>query len=542
MSNNRKAFNFRNGVQVDNDNFVVNANGLVGIGTTNPEDYLLNVYGDTRVTGLVTTNNLYAGVGTVGLLTATNANITGVLTVSNLKVGNTSTVSNLIGYAYTTWINTGGVGLHTLSSVGIGTTEKSGLILDVLGNVNVTGVLTATNFSGIVTATDLAGTIDNARLPASISVNDVTATTFTGALTGNADTASNLTGNPNITVTSIGTTDVNASGIVTAITELNVGTGGTVLTALQSGNVGIGTEIPTSELQIRKPSDSLLEVVSDSGQARISIGQVTGVGNSTGLLRFGNVDKTLDLVNNDTGNLNFILHGGSAGVDTGRFDWLYGQNIVSPLMSLTYEGDFGIGETNPTNTLHVVGTSTVTSTAYFGGDVRAKKIYFTELVDGVVKTNANINSGISTFNKVYLTGGDNVLSINSDAPTGTNKFYIANSTDAYLGNQASMGSPVTADANYFASNLGADAAQLKVYGNSYVGSDLYVRGTLYATNQLASGLTGSPSITVTNVNASGIVTATNGFTSGIGSAVVISVVGNTLTFTVGTATTSLTLS
>jgi hypothetical protein len=55
-------------------------------------------------------------------------------------------------------------------------------------------------------------------------------------------------------------------------------------------------------------------------------------------------------------------------------------------------------------------------------------------------------------------------------------------------------------------------------------------------------LTGSPSITVTNVNASGIVTATNGFTSGIGSAVVISVVGNTLTFTVGTATTSLTLS
>jgi hypothetical protein len=542
MSNNRKAFNFRNGVQVDNDNFVVNANGLVGIGTTNPEDYLLNVYGDTRVTGLVTTNNLYAGVGTVGLLTATNANITGVLTVSNLKVGNTSTVSNLIGYAYTTWINTGGVGLHTLSSVGIGTTEKSGLILDVLGNVNVTGVLTATNFSGIVTATDLAGTIDNARLPASISVNDVTATTFTGALTGNADTASNLTGNPNITVTSIGTTDVNASGIVTAITELNVGTGGTVLTALQSGNVGIGTEIPTSELQIRKPSDSLLEVVSDSGQARISIGQVTGVGNSTGLLRFGNVDKTLDLVNNDTGNLNFILHGGSAGVDTGRFDWLYGQNIVSPLMSLTYEGDFGIGETNPTNTLHVVGTSTVTSTAYFGGDVRAKKIYFTELVDGVVKTNANINSGISTFNKVYLTGGDNVLSINSDAPTGTNKFYIANSTDAYLGNQASMGSPVTADANYFASNLGADAAQLKVYGNSYVGSDLYVRGNLYATSQLASGLTGSPSITVTNVNASGIVTATNGFTSGIGSAVVISVVGNTLTFTVGTATTSLTLS
>ena len=32
MANYRKSFNFRNGVQVDDDNLVVNANGLVGIG------------------------------------------------------------------------------------------------------------------------------------------------------------------------------------------------------------------------------------------------------------------------------------------------------------------------------------------------------------------------------------------------------------------------------------------------------------------------------------------------------------------------------
>ena len=31
MANYNKSFNFRNGVQVDNNNFVVNANGLVGI-------------------------------------------------------------------------------------------------------------------------------------------------------------------------------------------------------------------------------------------------------------------------------------------------------------------------------------------------------------------------------------------------------------------------------------------------------------------------------------------------------------------------------
>ena len=547
MANIRKSFNFRTGLQVDNDNFVVNANGLVGIGTSIPQNYLLNVHGDTRVTGLVTTGELYAGIGTVGVLSATSADVSGILTVGQLKVGSSEIFDNLIGYARTTFItDNAGVGLHTTSKLGINTTTSPGssdVEFKVHGNADVTGILTASTLSGTLPVTDLSGTLTNAQLPTDINkpTGIITASSFVGSLTGTATTASSLTGSPSITVTDVSASNV-SSGVVTATTELNVGSGGTALSALSTGRLGIGTALPTSEIQVRKASGSLVEVVSDSGQARISVGQSVGAGNSSAVLRFGNVDKTLDLVNNDTGNLNFILHGGSAGVDTGRFDWLYGQNIVSPLMSLTYEGDFGIGETNPTNTLHVVGTSTVTSTAYFGGDVRAKKIYFTELVDGVVKTNANINSGISTFNKVYLTGGDNVLSINSDAPTGTNKFYIANSTDAYLGNQASMGSPVTADATYFASNLGADAAQLKVYGNSYVGSDLYVRGNLYATSQLASGLTGSPSITVTNVNASGIVTATNGFTSGIGSAVVISVVGNTLTFTVGTATTSLTLS
>ena len=38
MANIRKQFNFRNGVQVDNDNLVVSPTGLVGIGTTVPTE------------------------------------------------------------------------------------------------------------------------------------------------------------------------------------------------------------------------------------------------------------------------------------------------------------------------------------------------------------------------------------------------------------------------------------------------------------------------------------------------------------------------
>ena len=53
MPNYKKSFNFRNGVQVDDDNFIVNPNGLVGIGTSVPREFL-DVRGTTKVVGVAT--------------------------------------------------------------------------------------------------------------------------------------------------------------------------------------------------------------------------------------------------------------------------------------------------------------------------------------------------------------------------------------------------------------------------------------------------------------------------------------------------------
>jgi len=408
MANIRKSFNFRTGLQVDNDNFVVNANGLVGIGTSIPQGYLLNVHGDTRVTGLVTTGELYAGTGTVGVLSATSADVSGILTVGQLKVGSSEIVDNLIGYARTTFItDNAGVGFHTTAKLGINTTTSPGasdVEFKVHGDANVTGILTASTLSGTLPVTDLSGTLTNDQLPTDINkpTGIITASSFVGGLTGTATTASSLTGNPNITVTSVGTTDVNASGIVTATTELNVGTGGTALTALSTGRLGVGTALPTSEIQVRKASDSLVEVVSDSGEARISIGNSVGVGNSSGVLRFGNNQRTLDFINRDTGNINMVLHGGGSGIDTGRFDWIYGQNN-DELMSLTYGGSLGIGITNPSHTLHVVGTSTVTGNAFVGGNLSVDgNISGTITLPSLITSNIDVSSGISTFNIIKV--------------------------------------------------------------------------------------------------------------------------------------------
>jgi len=64
MPSYNKSFNFRNGVQVDDDNFIVNPNGLVGIGTSIPTEFL-DVYGTAKITGLLTARNLaVTGVST----------------------------------------------------------------------------------------------------------------------------------------------------------------------------------------------------------------------------------------------------------------------------------------------------------------------------------------------------------------------------------------------------------------------------------------------------------------------------------------------
>ena len=78
MANIRKSFSFRNGVQVDEDNFIVNANGLVGIGTSIPSQNL-DVRGTAKVVGLVTASDLF---------------IAGVSTISEIRVGSAITIGN----------------------------------------------------------------------------------------------------------------------------------------------------------------------------------------------------------------------------------------------------------------------------------------------------------------------------------------------------------------------------------------------------------------------------------------------------------------
>lgn len=483
MANYRKAFNLRNGVQVDDDNFIVNANGLVGIGTSVPTE-ILDVRGTTKVVGLITTNTLYAGIATVGFLTATQGlSVSGVVTATTFS-GSASGLTGIYAIAVDGWIvNSTSSSISTSFKVGIGTTSPqfslqvgqnpnsgNGISFEeATGNNNSTGIVTASSFSGSLNASNLTGTIDNARLPSNINVSGVTTSTggFVGNLTGTASNASNITSTANITVNSINS-GFSTSGISTVYTTLHV-----------PGNIGVGTLNPNAQIHVRKSGISSIQLTSDgSNSSTITFGRNVSIASSNAQLRFGNTNGTypfsteqsLDVINYDTGNLNFYLNPGGSG--TGSYNWF--KSSLSKIMTLTSSGNLGIGSDSPTSTLSVSGS------AY---------------ISGVTTTGALTVNGALTPSSLSVSG--------TSVLTGT--VGVATASPLYT---------------------------LQVGNNP--------------TTSNGVGISSSGSIVVSGnmTIASGIVTAPNGFTSGIGitNPVKITVFGNTLTFTVaGVGATSLTL-
>ena len=468
MSNIRKTFNFRDGVQVDDDDLVVRG-GLVGIGSTVPTQ-TLDVNGNIRAVGVVTSSNSFVtGVSTTTELRVGN-NISasassGVITATAFY-GNGATLSNLptsqwvdidVGLGFTSIYAAGNVGVGTTdprSTFQVGANPNAGgrgVGFNSTGDIRASGVVTAYAFAGF--GTDITNlnadnitngtilntflpTIDNAKLPANISVSGIITATggFVGSVTGNvtgnltgvAQSASSLSGTPNINVGIITATRIvtdtieviqSPVGVTTIANTLNVGTGGTGFTATNAGLIGVGTANPTSEIQVRKNGNTTVEVLSNTGEARISIGQSVGLGNSSTVLRFGNALGTFDVLNRSTGSFNQYIHAGGAGVGTGNFNWIYGQTNAE-LMTLTYGGRLGLGKTNPDNTLHVVGTSTVTGTAYFGGGAEvlgtltigsgATKAVLGGAGGVLANVNLNNSSGITTLSQLNVTGVSSV--------------------------------------------------------------------------------------------------------------------------------------
>ena len=506
MANFRKSFNFRNGVQVDEDNFIVNSAGLVGIGTSVPTEFL-DVRGSLKVVGLATVQDAFIGVATVqnNLEVGITSFSSGIITAKTGIVTYYGDARYLQGMPTSQWVDIdvglGYTSIYAAGNVGVGTVDPrftfqvggnnnvlsftNGVGINSSGDVIVAGIATITKMYGWgIGVTGLnagdaiaTGTLHNDRLPSNISISgiltsgslltgaitasgDVTTGAITasgslsasgnlsvtgiatvssdltvlGSITGTASTARSITGSPDLVVGVVtatkliaNTIEVPSTGITTVSKLLHVGTGGTAFAALESGRLGVGTALPTRSLQIVENTDAAIELISESGECKIIFGQQVlpsvGAGDSSAVLRFGNADKTFDIIHNDTGNLNMYLHAGAAGIDTGRFNWVYGQSNAE-LMSLTYGGRLGIGKSNPDHNLHVVGTSTVTENAYIGQNLYvAGNIVGSIEIDPVITSNVNATTGISTFKNIEVlnNGGKVIIGTGSSLGIATDR-------------------------------------------------------------------------------------------------------------------------
>ena len=372
MANYRKSFNLKNGVQVDNSNFIVNPNGLVGIGTSIPTEYL-DVRGNLKVSGLTTTSTLYAGIGTIGIATIGSLRvnqgvvISGVVTATSFS-GSATGLTGIYAIARDGWfINTTNSSISTSYKVGIGTTNpqfalqigdpisgNGAYVNSSTGDIVSTGIIGADSFSGNFNASNLIGTIDNARLPSSIS-----ATTFTGNLVGTASTANSITNTANIQVASINS-GFSTTGISTVYTTLHV-----------PGNIGVGTLSPNAQVHVRKSGISSIQLTSDgTNSSIITFGRSLTLTSNNGQLRFGNTngsypdstEQSLDLINYDTGNLNFYLNPGGSGI--GSFNWF--KSGISKIMTLNSSGNLGINSSSPSSRLSVVGNASISGVATVG--------------------------------------------------------------------------------------------------------------------------------------------------------------------------------
>ena len=457
MANIRKSFNLRSGVQVDEDNLLVNSVGNVGLGTTVPTE-TLDVRGNIKSVGVVTAIGGYisGGLESVGVSTfSSNVHVgaaitayasSGIISATSFR-GDGGQLINIPtsqwtdydpGLGYTSIYNEGFVGIATTNpsfTLQIGgnsdlTNFQNGVGINSSGNMVVTGIITAGVLKGEgsdITALNASniksGIVSNSYLQAGYEFSGIlTASQFKGNVLGDvvgfATTARDLIDGLDLSFGSF-TSDNAQIGILTV----------TGLLIAPTDPIGVGTTSPQSNIHVKKAGISSIQISSDTNQSIITLSRGIDQQGTASEIKFANTlgtypnsdSNTLDFINYTVGSINNYLHAGAAGIGTGQFNWFRGKN-TSQLMTLTYDGKLGIGRTIPDNDLHVVGTSTVTSNSFVGGtlnvigkttikgDIQVDGSY--DLVDSdLAGLNLNVTSGHSLVQNLDINNGLKVVGL-----------------------------------------------------------------------------------------------------------------------------------
>jgi Major tropism determinant N-terminal domain len=299
-----------------------------------------------NASGVVTATRVKVGTATTfteDLVVQGNARITGILTIGTSSVTIDGTGNQINIGTGVTLFESGSASFNGgLDVVGV-VTASGGFVGNLAGNVTGTAT-TATNLSNAANIT--TGTIDDARLPDLITSNinvtsgvstfgTIKATTFEGSFNGTA-TYALLAGVSTSVIGGISSvTQLQVTGISTFTNgPVFIGSGTSTGTASQplqvtggayvSGSIGIGTTNPTYKLQVKgqtllggNSADAYLAIYDDNGGSNISL-------------------EAYNLAN----------------------------TVKKDITLNSYGGNVGIGTTNPTSTLHVIGDTRISNDIY----------------------------------------------------------------------------------------------------------------------------------------------------------------------------------
>ena len=483
------------------------------------------------VAGIVTAQqvSLYDSATVAGITTIDSygINITGVGTFSNIAVrGN---IENSVG-VHSVFIDQTGIAATAANITG---TATIGIASVTTSHVTTANLTTANINSGIITSAVVGSGVSIYGWGIDAS-GIVTATSFTGPVTGTATTATlavnaqGLTGSPNIncgiiTGTNLhatGGSGANISGVCTA-SSFSVGANAVVTAARKLSNIASldATTTATIESAIEATPNDFTDL-NVAGLA--TVGQLYINGRTNGLNIIG---VTTGLSVSGVTTVGIVTGATSIQVTDVYSNFLYGDGS-----SLT-----GIAVTDNITTSGIATFAdainvTTTGVSTFSGVVQVGVATITDLTISGFATattfNGQLDSGIGTITKAFIGAGVTIDQKNIDA--GQTGIITAATFSGNLTGTPTLGTGVTVTA--FGVEVLGVTSSTTFKGNAVVGVATITTGTI--TTGTVTNLTGTTAtigaVTINNsgINNSGISTATTlnattftATTSAVGSAV-----------------------
>ena len=273
-----------------------------------------------------------------------------------------------------------------------------------------------------------------------------------------------------------------------------VGSGSTsfaVLSGVQ--NVGIGTSIPSSSIQVVKHSSANLQLISKTASSEIVLASELGITNDSASIVYDGTDLTI--ANKDSGGDILVDMSSGTGINTSS-DFKI-KHSGSDLFVVSHDGLLGINNGSPTKELDIVGDLAVSNDAVItgiltigtGGNQLTLGSANTLFAGNIDTTNSSGVSTITTLNSTSITSGNINSSGIITAVTGnfTGNISVGN-TGTFNNGTFLVGGTIGTDAQTSVANEGGDV--LTVRGATSI------RGSLFAA--YAGGDIGTVGIGTTN--------------------------------------------